>query len=450
MVNELIKNNADVLTRELQWFSDVVDTRLNLYFGKESDYSSIFNVTPQVHPEADAPYVRFIDHYKMNLAERIVLMLALVPHIMPQLLDKLFVINADYNKGFTEFGGLKATTHGGFLPTGETALFLLSGTDLSHRFAYTMMFEGGHFFSAHNILKLQPVANDEPKLSGALCLNKEFLDQFTTGQISKPNFSIDFPAKLISTQLEWDDLVLPEKTLYQIDEIKAWVEHSHTLLNDWGMKKKIKPGFKCLFYGPSGTGKTLTACLLGKHYDMDVYRVDLSMMISKYIGETEKNLSKVFDSAEYKNWILFFDEAEALFGKRTGVSDAHDRYANQEVSYLLQRIEDFNGVVILASNLKSNIDEAFTRRFNSIIYFPMPDENERYRLWQAAFPEKIKLEDTINIKHLSSKYELTGATIMNIGSYSSLMALAHSHEEIKFNDVEQGIKKELMKEGKLV
>lgn len=450
MVGELIKKNADVLTRELQWFSEVVDTRLDLYFGNETEYSSVFNVKPQIHPEEDTPYVRFINHYEMNPAERIVLVLAIVPHIMPQLLDKFLISNSSYNKGFTEFGGLKGATHGGFIPTGETALFLLSGTDLNQRFSFSSMFEGDHYFSAHNILKLQPVSNGEPILSGALLLNKEFLDQFTTGRISKPNFSIDFPAKLINTQLEWNDLVLPEKTLDQIDEIKAWVQHSHTLLNDWGMKKKIRPGFKSLFYGPSGTGKTLTACLLGKHYNMDVYRVDLSMMISKYIGETEKNLSKVFDSAEYKSWILFFDEAEALFGKRTGVGDAHDRYANQEVSYLLQRIEDFNGVVILASNLKSNIDEAFTRRFNSIIYFPIPDENERYRLWQAAFPEKIKLEEKINIKQLSSKFELTGATIMNIGSYSSLMALAHSHDEIKYHDVELGIKKELMKEGKLV
>src|SRR6185436_17377778 len=450
MVNELIKQNADVLTRELQWFSEVVETRMKLYFGKECDYASVYHLLPPEHPEEETPYVRFLNHYKMNLAERIVLGLALVPHIMPQLLDKFWIKNATFDRGFTEFGGLKGTTHGGFIPTGETALFLLSGNDLKHRFSYTWMFEGGHFFSAHNILKLQPVSNGEPVLSGALHLNKEFLDQFTTGKISKPNFSMDFPAKLISTQLEWKDLVLPEKTFEQIDEIRAWVEHSHTLMNDWGMKKKLKPGFKCLFYGPPGTGKTLTSCLLGKHYGMDVYRVDLSMMISKYIGETEKNLSKVFDSAEHKNWILFFDEAEALFGKRTGVSDSHDRYANQEVSYLLQRIEDFNGVIILASNLKSNIDEAFTRRFNSIIYFPMPDENERFRLWQAAFPEKIKLQDTINIRHLSSKFELTGATIMNIGRYSSLMALSRSHDEIKFIDMEQGIKKEYMKEGKLV
>jgi SpoVK/Ycf46/Vps4 family AAA+-type ATPase len=261
---------------------------------------------------------------------------------------------------------------------------------------------------------------------------------------------MDFPAKLISTQLEWSDLVLPVKTLEQVEEIKTWVAHSHTLMNDWEMSKKLKPGFKSLFYGPPGTGKTLTACLLGKYCNMDVYRVDLSMMISKYIGETEKNLSKVFDMAEHKNWILFFDEADALFGKRTGVSDSHDRYANQEVSYLLQRVEDFNGVVILCTNLKQNIDDAFSRRFQSIIYFPMPAEEQRYKIWENAFPAKAIREPGLDMKQIASKYELTGGTIMNVIRYSSLLALSRNGKEIKQSDIEMGIKKELMKEGKLV
>jgi SpoVK/Ycf46/Vps4 family AAA+-type ATPase len=268
--------------------------------------------------------------------------------------------------------------------------------------------------------------------------------------LSKPSFSIDFPAKLITTQLRWEDLVLPNHTLEQIDEIKTWVTHSHVLMNEWEMSRKLKPGFKSLFYGPSGTGKTLTACLLGKHCNMDVYRVDLSMMISKYIGETEKNLSKIFDAAEHKNWILFFDEADALFGKRTGISDSHDRYANQEVSYLLQRIEDFNGVVILCTNLKSNIDEAFTRRFQSIIYFPVPTEEQRYRIWENAFSKKTIKENDLDIKQIAAKYELTGGTIMNVVRYSSLKALSRNENVIKKADIEQGIKKEFMKEGKLI
>ena len=148
-----------------------------------------------------------------------------------------------------------------------------------------------------------------------------------------------------------------------------------------------------LFHGPPGTGKTLTAGLLGKIAQKDVYRIDLSMVISKYIGETEKNLARLFDKAERKDWILFFDEADSLFGKRGQVKDAHDKYANQEVSYLLQRVEAYNGLVILASNFKNNIDEAFLRRFQSIIYFPLPakEELELGLGWRVSWPKDQNL-----------------------------------------------------------
>jgi hypothetical protein len=450
MVTDLITKNANVLIKEMLWLGEVIDTRMKIYFGKQCEYASIYNITPPLHLEEETPYVRFIHHYQLNFAERTVLALVLAPHVCPHLLDSFYIKNTVAEKGYTEFGGLKGVTHGGFLPTGETALFLLAANDLKQRFTFSYLFEGDHFFSAHDILKLMPAASGEPAMSGLLQLSKEFIDQFTTGRLSKPNFSIDFPAKLITTQLDWEDLILPAHTLEQINEIKSWVSHSHVLMNDWEMNRKLKPGFKSLFYGPSGTGKTLTACLLGKYCAMDVYRVDLSMMISKYIGETEKNLSKVFDMAEHKNWILFFDEADALFGKRTGISDSHDRYANQEVSYLLQRIEDFTGVVILCTNLKSNIDEAFTRRFQSIIYFSMPTEEQRYKIWENAFSKKSTKEKGLDIKQIAAKYELTGGTIMNVVRYSSLKAISRNENEIKKVDIEQGIKKEFMKEGKLI
>jgi hypothetical protein len=450
MVNNIRDTNALVWERELQWLENVIVTRLCLYFEQDCDYQSVFEVVPPLHPETDATYVKFIHQHSMDMAERMVLALAITPHIKPDLLDFLFVKNNETDRGHTAFGGLKGATHGGFLPTAETAMFLLAGKDLKNRFRFLELLQEEHLFYRQHILAVAPSPNDEPVLSGALKISKEWVDQFTTGQVGKPHFGIDFPAKLISTQLVWEDLVLPARTHDQIDEIKSWVAHSQTLMNEWGMSKKLKPGFKSLFYGPPGTGKTLTACLLGKQCRMDVYRIDLSMMISKYIGETEKNLSKVFDMAEDKNWILFFDEAEALFGKRTGVSDAHDRFANQEVSYLLQRIEDFNGVVILASNLKSNIDDAFTRRFQSVIYFPVPPPDQRLQLWGNAFPQVATRDERINLPQIAFKYELTGGTIMNVIRYSSLMTLKRNENMIMLSDIEQGIKREYLKEGKII
>ena len=242
--------------------------------------------------------------------------------------------------------------------------------------------------------------------------------------MSKPRFSAEFPAEYIETQMDWDDLVLHPGTLRQIREIENWIKHNDTLLHDWGMKKRIKPGYRALFYGPPGTGKTLTATLLGKHTGKDVFRIDLSRVVSKYIGETEKNLSRLFDKAENKNWILFFDEADALFGKRTDIRDAHDKYANQEVAYLLQRIESYNGLVILASNQRANIDDAFVRRLQNIIQFPMPRPEERYEIWRKTFPPQIAIADDIDWRHIAARHELTGAGILNVTHFCAVDVLA--------------------------
>jgi len=221
-------------------------------------------------------------------------------------------------------------------------------------------------------------------------------------------------------------------------------------MKEWKMRGKIKPGFKVLFHGPSGTGKTMTASLLGKYTGRDVYRIDLSMVVSKYIGETEKNLSKLFDKAANKDWILFFDEADSIFGKRTDVRDAHDKYANQEVSYLLQRIESHKGLVILASNMKSNIDSAFIRRFNTMIQFENPGPAERLKLWKNYFPAKVTPDKKLNIKQIARDYELTGANIVNVIQYAGLQTLQKKSDTISKGDLLKGIQKEYRKEGKMM
>lgn len=190
----------------------------------------------------------------------------------------------------------------------------------------------------------------------------------------------------------------------------------------------------------------MTAALLGKSSERDVYRIDLSLVISKYIGETEKNLRHVFDLAENKDWILFFDEADALFGKRTEVKDAHDRFANQEVAYLLQRVEEHPGVVILASNMKNNLDDAFTRRFQNMINFPMPDHDERRKIWENGFSRSCELDESIDLDEIAGKYELSGGSIMNVIRYASLMALDAGHNRIHFQDIIDGIQREYAKE----
>ncbi|MEE4287333.1 MAG: ATP-binding protein [Mariniphaga sp.] len=393
---------------------------------------------------------KFIHENQLSTPEIIILLLALVPHIDPGFFRSVISYYLPNGGDFPEFGGVKGKNHRGILPTGETVLYVLAGMDVEKRAEISRFFEEDHLFARKNVLYLERPDHGEPKMSGRLILDEEYVDLFVSGKISKPQLSSDFPAQRITTELEWTDLVLQEKTLAGIKEIETWLKYSDELLTSWKMHGKIKPGFRVLFHGPPGTGKTLTASLLGKYTGRDVYRIDLSMVVSKYIGETEKNLSKLFDKAANKDWILFFDEADSIFGKRTNVRDAHDKYANQEVSYLLQRIEMHAGLVILASNMKSNIDSSFTRRFNSIIEFENPDTAERVQLWKNYLPCGIKLGKNINLQEIARKYHLTGANIVNVIQFAGLQTLEKKSQTILADDLLKGIQKEYEKEGKMM
>ncbi len=455
MDDDALIANAGDLERELAWLAEVLDARLTSYFGTGNGADPP-PASPAPSPLRDppalgaSPYAEFVREHRLDGPERLLLALALAPHVRPQLLDVLWTRNDATERGFCEFGGWHSTAHGGFLPTAETAAFLLAGGDLAQRFAVLRLFEGDHVFARLGVVHLGPAPPSEPALSGALLVGADWLHRFTSGAERKPAFSSEFPARRIETRLAWSDLVLPAATLEQLEEIRHWLEHGPTLLGEWGMDQKLRPGFTALFHGPAGTGKTLSACLLGKHCGCDVYRIDLSLIVSKYIGETEKNLARVFDMAEHRRWILFFDEADALFGRRTQIENAHDRFANQEISFLLQRVEEHSGVVILASNLKGNIDDAFLRRFQSVVYFPMPRSVERQLIWERAFSPRAVLEPQIDLARLAERHELSGGTIMNIVRYSSLKALSRHAVTISLEDMEEGIRREFLKEGRTV
>ncbi|WP_417910161.1 ATP-binding protein [Candidatus Electronema sp. PJ] len=447
--SSFLHSNAAALAQEIAWFHGVLTAALDLHFTQEGPQSLCISDIPPPDLSTDcSPYACTIREHGFGLAERLVLILALLPHISPHVLDVFFANNKEFNRGYTQFGGLNGKSHSGFLPTAETAAFLLAGNDLACRFELLRLFDREHCFFKHNILRVTQEAGHEPFFSGALVISEEYLRKFTTGGIHKPEYSLNFPAKLVSTKLDWSDLVLAQEVMEEVENIRTWIEHSAFLMDDWGLGKSLKPGFRSLFHGPPGTGKTLTASLIGKSVGADVYKIDLSMVVSKYIGETEKNLAHVFDQAENRNWILFFDEADALFGKRTQTSSSNDRYANQEISYLLQRVEDFPGTVILATNIKANIDEAFARRFQSVIYFPIPEADLRLRLWQNALGDKCQLAADVHLDELAEKYQLAGGAILNVVRYGAIKAMQKKSGEIAASDLRKGIARELMKEGK--
>jgi hypothetical protein len=448
--DKTLSSNADFIRHEIAWFSRFLKRRLELQSG-ETDCGEPLDeiVPPSLTHHHSSPYAKVVREFRIDAAERLVLILSYLPHIKPDVLDPFFIENQSVRRRFTEFGGLTGLSHIGFLPTGETAMFLLAGDNIEARLRFHHLFSHEHYFYTRNILRLDHKHQGEPPLASALHLTPEYLERLTTGRAYHPPFSPEFPAQRLTTPYEWEDLVLDAPTQEEVNDIIAWVRYQDILMNDWMLRKRLKPGFRCLFYGPPGTGKTMTASLLGKVTGLSVYQIDLSKVVSKYIGETEKNLASLFDYAQHRNWILFFDEADSLFGKRTESRNANDRAANQQVSYLLQRIESFPGVVILATNLRAHLDEAFARRFQSMIYFPMPNLEQRQRLWDDNFKDKpYRLAANIDLHKMAHDYELSGGGIINVLRYACLKAVLRNSPELHLADLLYGVRKEFHKEGK--
>jgi hypothetical protein len=222
----------------------------------------------------------------------------------------------------------------------------------------------------------------------------------------------------------WDDLVLPPRQLELLRSISAYLRHRDLVLSEWGYERAVArtQGLKVLFAGESGTGKTMAAQVLAHGLGLELFRIDLATIVSKYIGETEKNLDRIFAAAEGSNAILFFDEADALFGKRSEVSDAHDRYANIEVAYLLQKMESYPGAVMLATNFRRNIDDAFLRRLDFVIDFPFPEPEDRIRIWRRLLPETAPLAPDLDLEFLANQFKLSGGAIRNCSLAAAFLA----------------------------
>jgi SpoVK/Ycf46/Vps4 family AAA+-type ATPase len=248
-----------------------------------------------------------------------------------------------------------------------------------------------------------------------------------------------------------DDIVLPPDQLMLLHEVVDTVRERPLVLRDWGVGRKLasSEGVTMLFSGEPGTGKTMAAEVMAAELGLDLYKIDLSTVVSKYIGETEKNLEKIFGEAQSSNSILFFDEADAIFGKRSEVKDAHDRYANLEISYLLQRMEMYDGVTILATNLRANLDEAFTRRLQFAVDFAFPDEEYRLRIWRTLMPEDVPREPDLDLALLARRFRLAGGNIRNILVGAAYLAAADGRR-LGMRHLLHGTRRELQKMGRLV
>ena len=441
---DLKKNNSITIKKELDWLKKMIELRFENHFLLNGSVKSMPKAPNIVVDES--LYSKWILDNDLKEFDRLIIISCLSNIFFPEVFDKFLIKNKALDKRFTEFSGKLDGEKSRFIPTFGTINFIYHGNSSDSAFNSQYIFDNEYILNKISAIYFSNEKNEEFKMSKVIYLHDEVIKMITIGQKFKPDYSSDFPAKLLSTELKWNDLVLNSVVMDEVENVNTWIQYQNDIINNSNLSKKINRGYKCLFYGPPGTGKTLTTSLIGKHNNIDVYRVDLSQIVSKYVGETEKNLSKVFDIAENKNWILFFDEAESLFSKRTMVGDSKDRFANQQTAYLLQRIEDYRGLVILATNLKPNIDRAFSRRIQSVINFPVPSSYERRILWKNSLNGIADLEDKLIIK-LAKEFEISGGSIKNVIQFSWLYA-KRTDESINYKHLIEGIRRELMKDGK--
>ncbi|RKN75978.1 ATP-binding protein [Paenibacillus ginsengarvi] len=255
----------------------------------------------------------------------------------------------------------------------------------------------------------------------------------------------------IEPKYGWDDIVLPSEQKQLLRNACNQVKYRSVVFGEWGFGRKLAygKGLSMLFAGPPGTGKTMSAQVVAKDLRMELYKIDLSQVISKYIGETEKNLHEIFEEGKKSGAILFFDETDALFGKRSEVKDAHDKYANIETAYLLQKMEEYDGISVLATNLLNNIDEAFLRRIQFVIKFPFPDAEYREQIWRAMFPPEVPLDGAVDFKYIAQKIEIAGGNIKNVALSAAFLA-AEQQQRVGMAHIMSAVRHELQKSGKIV
>lgn len=397
------------LADEFTWIESLIKYRINELCGVEQDAN-----LPKI-PELEAgihPYFDELMHNQANVIERIALSLAFAATTAPHFLNYLYTKNQYTDRIFSEFGVVEGEAGQKLTPTWCTVFFLYMGSNVNAQFTLTEYMHGDHRLYKERQLVMPLEKTSNPFLT-QLIINSDVLYTWVYPQHLRKLADAYFPAHEISSSLDWDDLIIEDETNQGLRQLRLWLRYGETLLKHPKLSKYVNNGIRVLFYGPSGTGKTLTASLLGKEFALPVYRVDLSQMVSKWIGETEKNLARVFDMAEKQGWILFFDEAEALFSSRGEVNNSNDRRANQEVSYLLQRIENFDGTIIMATNLRDNIDDAFIRRFQLMVNFPIPNEETRQRLWEHLLKDTFPLEPNLSLSQLAAEFEITGGNMKN-------------------------------------
>lgn len=440
-------HSAEVLHEEVKWVEKLLHKRIQLI--QEEAEDAVIILEPPVGEYEDTPYLSFITKHNLSNELRLLMAMAITSATRPDVYSVLLEDSYQLKKKYNVFGGIVDRTNEQFRPTLKTFIYLVKGIH---------PIESGELISSalyHNpltglgVIDLESILpNENTPINFEVKLTEEYFRVFSGVQNDDTVFGKDFPASKIESNFEWEDLILPQETLEEIEDAIAWIQFKDELYDNIEDKKRIKNGYPMLFHGPPGTGKTMAAGLIGKLCGLNVFQIDLSRLVSKYIGETEKNLGRLFDKAEDKNWILFFDEADSLFSKRGQVKDANDKYANQEMSFLLQRMEQFSGVTILTTNFVNNIDPAMTRRFQNKVFFPKPTAETLVKLWKKSLPKPFEYSPNLDWDTITKLYDITGANIANIVKFICIKCMKQKTTEVSGDILQKAVIKEYKKEGR--
>jgi len=430
----------EFIEKELYWLEKLILIRIH---NTQKETQQAIPEPPQTNGE---PYSLLVESYKLSLPERIWLALALAKAVKPEILAYLGI---DDEKIKYAIGGYVKPYLNVFVPTLKTVLFLSAGED------YKLMQEHLAILNPRNRLILDQILimnclgnqreteeREDDWINYHFRVPNTYLRYFLTGDEPRLDEDAGFPAYLATTSFDFEDIILSQTIRNELQDLMKYMTIRDQMLKIEHVKGKVRENYIVVFSGMPGTGKSITAKTLGKKMNLPVYIVDLSRVVSKYIGETEKNLEKIFDRFTGKPCLLFFDEADALFGKRTEVKDARDRYANQETAYLLQKIEEFSGVAILATNIQdveNTLDKAFQRRIRRHIHFDFPLEEERKELWEKALPASFTYPEGL-VERLAKDYQLNGASIYNIISDVIVEAVYQKKYTITFELLERLMK----------
>jgi hypothetical protein len=416
-----------IIENELTWLDTVIHIRLNAYFNPSESKGSEVPSPPDLS-DGDGYYASLAKRHDFQTNERIVVAIALAAHFAPQMLDVFFMKNSNYDRPFTEFGGVRGKSHVGFIPTGETACFLVGAVnDLKKRLEVLQMFSERHPFRTANIIHFADIEEQEPIFSRPLSLGREFLNS-----IMGSNNLHDSPSgESMTTLLSWQDAVYASVTASALHDLITWVTNSH-VINDYIQKVSTDLGYRALFFGPRGTGKKLAAALIGKGSGVNVTRVSISSFMSKYINETEKNLTRILEAAVQKNSILLFDEADTLF-------DEHEVANFNLCEMVLHKMNAYPGLVIMTVESIEHINPAHRKKFQSQIAFPKPDAEQRLKLWQTLFngPLSVAVDFTL----IAQEFEVTGGDIVNILRHCAILAVKKGNTAITTDEIALSIRK---------